>query len=67
MSEDGKRWRAIGAKPGRPGLRRQLGAPSQVLLVKPVRVRGVRVIQRGRSGRPWVVTELRLGAVVERR
>jgi hypothetical protein len=60
-SPDGASWSRVAAVPGRPPVARQVARPrSQLLLVEPVEVRGLRLVQAGRRGRPWAVAELRL-------
>jgi hypothetical protein len=61
VSPDEASWSRVAAVPGRPPVERQLAWPrSQVLLIPPVEVRGVRLVQAGRRRRPWAVAELRL-------
>ena len=64
-TEDGN-WREIPYVMGRPGLRRQVldeRGPSQILIMEPTTVRGLRLFQTGRRTKPWSIAELRVDAV----
>jgi hypothetical protein len=60
VTEDGTAWRRVGYRAGRPeDVYRQVREPaSQVLLLDPVRVLGVRLVQKGWRDRRWGVAEL---------
>ena len=61
-----RNWREIPYVMGRPGLRRQVldeRGPSQVLIMEPTMVRGLRLFQTGRRTKPWSIAELRVDAV----
>ena len=65
LTED-KVWREIPYVMGRPGLKRQVlddEGPSQVLVLEPTVVRGLRLFQTGRRTKPWSIAELRVDAV----
>lgn len=68
VTADGKGWRRVPFLPGRPPVDDQaagrLGS-SDVLLLDPVRTRGIRIVQMGRRGKPWSVAELRVDALAE--
>jgi hypothetical protein len=56
-------WKRVTAVPGRPSVPRQVARPrSQLLLLPPSEVRGVRLVQAGARRRPWAVAELRFYA-----
>jgi len=58
-----KAWIEIPYVMGRPGVREQFlgeGGATQVLLIPPTPLRGVRLFQTGRRVRPWSIAELRL-------
>ena len=64
-TEEGN-WKEIPYVMGRPGLRRQVldeRGPSQVLIMEPTTVRGLRLFQIGRRTKPWSIAELRVDAV----
>lgn len=66
VTRDGREWRRVPVVQGRPPVADQVaaaGPPSDVLLVEPVAVRGVRLVQVGERARPWAVAELRLDAL----
>lgn len=63
VSADRHAWRRVRVLPGRPPVPEQVGARSQVLLIDPVRVLGVRIVQQGRRHRRWGIAELRLGTL----
>ena len=66
VSDDGKAWRAVPAAPGRGPVDEQPGTgtrPSQVLILAPACVRGLRIVQEGRAERRWAIAELHLEAM----
>ena len=61
VTEEGESWRRVRAAAGRGPVEEQaMDGMSEVFLVEPVRVRGLRLEQRGRSERRWGIAELRL-------
>jgi hypothetical protein len=60
VSRDGVRFARVASVAARPAPAAQLPPRSQVLLIEPARVRGVRVVQTGKPARLWSVAELRL-------
>lgn len=64
VSADGRAWRRAPVASGRPpldSLCNPARPPSEVLLLDPVPVRGVRLAIGGPHERPWQLAELRLG------
>jgi hypothetical protein len=59
-------WKEIPYLMGRPGVRKQFleneGA-SQLLIMEPALLRGVRLVQTGRRTKPWSIAELRFDAL----
>jgi hypothetical protein len=61
VTEDGKEWRRVRAAAGRAPVDEQpADGASEVFIVEPVRVRGVRLEQMGRDDRRWAIAEVRL-------
>jgi len=68
VTSDGGTWRRVRVVAGRPPVEEQLagGRPaSQVLLLEPLSLRGVRLVQKGGGDRRWGFAELRLRALRE--
>jgi hypothetical protein len=66
LSPDGVSWEKRPFQPGRPAVQNQIGLRSQVAILEPARVVGVKLVQARDRGRPWSVAELTVDAVAER-
>ena len=66
VTQDGQDWRRVRAAAGRAPVEEQAAdGASEVFLVEPVRVRGLRLEQMGRGERRWGIAELRLDTLPE--
>ena len=66
VTEDGQEWRRVRAASGRASVDEQpADGASDVFIVEPVRVRGLRLEQMGRSEKRWGIAELRLDTLPE--
>ena len=66
VSDDGSAWRTVPVAHLRAPVDEQRGdekGPSQVLILAPVCVRGLRVVQEGRGDHRWAISELHLEVV----
>jgi len=66
VTDDGEEWERIRVVQGRPDPRRQVPGgegESQVLIIEPVLVSGIRLVTSKERSKPWFVAELRLFAL----